>query len=133
MESLDNNRLGCVWVVDDDESVRKALGRMLTSHGFSVETFSSGNEAAGRGNLGDVTCLVLDIAMPGENGLQVYARMQKSGCHAPAVFITAAGTDWQLSRAEQAGSVIRKPFDNNVLLKAVANAVAGVGSNSANV
>jgi len=111
-----------VWVVDDDASVRKALHRLLKCHGFTVETFSSGREAARRVHDEEVGCLVLDIAMPEEDGIQVYQRMQQSGCRAPAVFITAHASRHQKAVAEANGKLLRKPFDDSAILNAVSSA-----------
>jgi len=111
-----------VWVVDDDASVRKALRRLLKCHGFRVATFSSGSEAESQGVTDDIGCLVLDIAMPEEDGLEVYARMQECGCHAPAVFITAHANSRQTAAAKANGSLLRKPFDDHAILSAVSSA-----------
>ena len=111
-----------VWVVDDDASVRRALQRLLMCHGFTVETFSSGREAARRAAKEEVDCLVLDIAMPEENGIEVYERMQRCGCHAPAIFITAHASRHQTALAKANGKLLCKPFDDSAILNAVSSA-----------
>ncbi|MCE5243343.1 MAG: response regulator [Syntrophobacteraceae bacterium] len=110
-----------VLVVDDDESVRKAMKRLLVSNGYRVLTFESAEDllvsSFARGNV----CLVLDICLPGLSGLDLYARLSASGVKCPVIFMTAHDEPRWLEMAERAGAVafLRKPFEEHSLLDAV--------------
>jgi FixJ family two-component response regulator len=115
-----------VFVVDDDASVRGALGRLLKSVGFRVEAFASAEEFL-RQSLPDVpACVVLDVCIPGLDGLDAQHALAERNGSPPVVFITGHG-DIPLSvRAMKAGAVdfLPKPFDNRDLLAAVRSALA---------
>jgi FixJ family two-component response regulator len=116
-----------VFVVDDDESVRTALKRLLKSTGHKVSTFSSAEEFFEHDHLFDVSgCLVLDIRMPGLNGLELQDQMSVAGISIPIIFITGHGNVPTSVRAIKAGAVdfLEKPFDDLVLLDAVHIAIA---------
>lgn len=116
-----------VAVVDDDESVRRAIKRLLRSIGLSSETFKTGDEFL---DMFDSIpsyrpdCVVLDIQMPGLNGLEVQRRLAGSGI--PVIFITAhdeAGVREQ-ALAAGAAAYLRKPFNDEILIKAVRTAIS---------
>jgi RNA polymerase sigma factor (sigma-70 family) len=114
-------------VVDDDESVRTALKRLLKSTGHKVFTFSSAEEFFEHDHLFDVSgCLVLDIRMPGLNGLELQDQMSVAGLNIPIIFITGHGNVPTSVRAIKAGAVdfLEKPFDDLVLLDAIHIAIA---------
>jgi len=119
------NPLTCVAVVDDEASVRKALGRLLRLAGYEVIAFASG-EALLESLLAHVPdCVLLDVHMPGLSGLQVQTHLCESGRRVPVVFITASG-DPEIERdALAAGGlrVLHKPFSGADLLEAVASAL----------
>ena len=77
-----------VFVIDDDNSVRKALQRLIQSVGMKVETFTSAREFLSRPPYTGRGCLVLDIRMPGLSGLDLQAELAKTGMTLPIVFIT---------------------------------------------
>ncbi|KJK23049.1 histidine kinase [Burkholderiaceae bacterium 16] len=115
-----------VAVVDDDESVRRAIKRLLRSIGLSSETFKAGDEFL---DMFDSIpsyrpgCVVLDVQMPGLNGLEVQRRLTGSGI--PVIFITAhdeAGVREQ-ALAAGAAAYLRKPFNDEILIKAVRTAI----------
>jgi FixJ family two-component response regulator len=110
-----------VFVIDDDESVRESLKSLLRSAGARVELFGS---AAGflKSRLPDTaSCLVLDIRMPGENGLDFQEKIAEAGIRIPVIFITGHGDIPMSVRAMKAGAVefLTKPFRDQDLLDAV--------------
>jgi FixJ family two-component response regulator len=76
-------------LVDDDASVRQAMGRLIRSFGFTVMVFASAEEFLRFGSLQDTSCLVLDMHMPGMSGLQLQSHLVAEGYRIPIIFITA--------------------------------------------
>ena len=114
-----------VFVVDDDASLREALGRLFRSVGLRVETFASAPELL-QGKLPDAaSCLVLDIRLPGVSGLDFQAELAKAGIHIPIIFITGHGDIPMSVKAMKAGAVdfLTKPFRDQDMLDAVARAI----------
>jgi FixJ family two-component response regulator len=114
-----------VCVVDDDMSVRRGLERLLRSAGYLVTTFGSAREFLDRRDPASPRCLVLDIRMPGQNGLDLQQALVASGQEIPVVFITGNGDIPMAVRAMKAGAVdfLAKPFDDKELLDAVREAI----------
>ena len=115
---------GLVVVVDDDASVRRGLERLLRSAGYAVETFASARAFLDRGDYERADCLVFDVRMPGQTGLDLQRVLVDAGYDLPILFVTGHG---DLPMAEQAlkeGAVdfIAKPFDDDVFLEAVRQA-----------
>ena len=115
-----------VFVIDDDPSVRKALSRLLRSTGYAVETFGSSEEFLQ--NIPDglgPACLILDVKMPGLNGLDLQNDLQQMEYVMPIVFITGHGDIPMSVKAMKKGAVdfLTKPFDDEDLLKAVQEAL----------
>jgi FixJ family two-component response regulator len=110
-----------VFVVDDDPSVRRGLERLLRSAGYRAETFASAREFLQRGGLDDGGCLVLDVRMPGQSGLELHDVLTAGGHHLPVIFITGHGDIPMAVRAMKAGAVdfLAKPFDDEALLEAI--------------
>jgi FixJ family two-component response regulator len=111
-----------VAVVDDDESVCRAIKRLLRSVGIKAETFSSGEEFLG--TLSSTAsyrpaCVILDFQMPGINGLELQRRLAPTGV--PVIFITANGDPAVREKALASGATgyLRKPFNDAILVKAV--------------
>ena len=114
-----------IFVVDDDASVREALGNLLESVGFRSESFGS-TEAFMHAKRADApSCLLLDVRLPGVNGLDFQDLLEKSGNHIPIVFITAHGDVPMTSRAMKAGAIdfLTKPFQKQELLTAINQAL----------
>lgn len=110
-----------VLVVDDDESVRRALQRLLRSNGFQVVTFESAEDFLQSGLVQGEVCLILDIRLPGISGLDLYDNLASSGVTYPVIFMTAHDNPQWQEMAEKAGAVayLRKPFDEQSLLSAL--------------
>ena len=115
-----------VHVVDDDESIRSALSRLFRSTGHSVKTFESAQAYLEKASPDEPGCVVLDIRMPGMDGLTLQERMSDQGFDAPIVFVSAHGDIPASVRAMKHGAVdfLEKPFEADVLLGAVDRAMA---------
>ncbi len=115
-----------VFVVDDDPSARRGLGKLVRLAGYDVETFASGEEFLNRSPTHEPSCLVLDVRMPGLTGLDLQEAINEKGDAIPIVFITGHGDVSTSVRAMKAGAVdfLQKPFDAHDLLAAVEQAVA---------
>jgi FixJ family two-component response regulator len=115
-----------VFIVDDNDAVRKSLVRLLTSAGFQTESFASAEEFLERWLQEPAPgCVLLDILMPGLNGLQLQQKLQTSAHGIPIIFITGHG-DIPLSvKAMKSGAVdfFPKPFNDEDLLRAVNEAI----------
>src|SRR5262245_6096635 len=110
-----------VFVVDDDESFREALGRLFRSVGLRAEVFASASELL-RSNLPHVaSCLVLDVRLPGLSGLDFQAELAKQNIAIPIIFITGHGDIPMTVKAMKAGAIefLTKPFREQDLLDAV--------------
>ena len=110
-----------VFIVDDDDSVRKSLARLITSVGLKVETFSSANAFLKRDSYDGIACLVLDIRMPGLSGLDLQTELAKAERSLSIVFISGHGSITMSVQAIKAGAVdfLEKPFEEQDLLDAV--------------
>jgi FixJ family two-component response regulator len=119
-------RPGTVFVVDDDLSVRRGLERLLRAVGHRVESFASAREFLERRSNERPACLVLDVRMPGQTGLDLRDELQAAGCRIPVIFITGHGDIPMAVQAMKAGAAdfLTKPFDEDVLLHAVDRALA---------
>ncbi len=116
---------GKVLVVDDDESVRRALARLLRSYGFEVQTFGSAAEVLASGPPADTVCLVADVRMPEMGGVELREQLHASGRDVPTVFVTAHGTEGLRSLALQGAPVLQKPVDGEQLVAAIGAARRG--------
>ena len=110
-----------VFIVDDDDSVRKALTRLINSVGLNVETFASADDFLKRQPHNGPACLVLDMRMPGLSGLDLQDELVAAGRTLPIIFISGHGNIPLSVRAMKAGAVdfIEKPFEDQTLLDAI--------------
>lgn len=115
-----------ISVIDDDESVRKAVRRLIRSAGWDAEAFASAEEFLAAAGRRTPACLILDVRMRGMSGLELQRRLASSARPIPIVFITAHEDEAARRAALEAGAVdfLQKPFDDRVLLDSVAQAVA---------
>jgi FixJ family two-component response regulator len=114
-----------VYVVDDDVSVRTALGRLLKSVGVTVKTFSSAQEFLNQATPEESGCLIVDLRMPGMSGLDLQDQLNVRQLSLPVIFLTGYGTVPASVRAMKAGAVdfLEKPVDDQTLLDAVLKAL----------
>lgn len=116
---------GTVFVIDDEEPMRNALRRLLSSSGFSVQTYSNAHAFLGTYRRDGPSCVLLDLHMPGMNGLQLQEALQIRGIRIPIIFLTGAGSVAQAVSAMHAGAVdfLEKPFSNDALVERVRKAL----------
>ena len=110
-----------VAVIEDDESYRVAVQRLLKSAGVSVESFGSAEAFLNSGQQHETGCLISDIRMPGMSGLELQSKLTSDHCPIPTIFITAHGDEKMRLQAMRGGAVrfLVKPFDGETLLEAV--------------
>lgn len=115
-----------VFVVDDDASMREALGSLFRSVGMRVELFASPAEFLAGGTINAESCLVLDIRLPGVSGLDFQTQLAKLGNNIPIVFMTGHGDVPMSVRAMKAGALdfLIKPFRDQDMLDAVSAALS---------
>ena len=114
-----------VFVIDDDESVRRALRRLIHSIGLQVELFGSAQEFLQRPRPDVPSCMILDVRLPGISGLDFQRRLAEAKIHIPIVFITGHGDIPMTVRAMKAGAVefLPKPFHDQDLIDAIHQAL----------
>ena len=114
-----------VFVIDDDDAVRKALGRLLRSVGYEAETFVSAEDFLSRNHPDALGCLLVDVQLPGLNGLELQRMLVNANLHWAIVFITGHGDVPMSVQAMKAGAVdfLTKPFNDEQLLQAVQQAL----------
>ena len=115
-----------IFVVDDDASVRKSLGRLIKAAGYEAEAFASVGEFLARRPYDGPCCLVLDVRMPGLTGLDLQEALRAAGQRLSIVFITGYRDIPVSVKAMKGGAVdfLTKPVDEAVLLGAIRQAVA---------
>ena len=116
-----DDRNATTFVIDDDESVRDSVGSLLRSVGLHVEVFDSTESFLKIERRDAASCLLLDVRLPGMNGLEFQEHLKKTGIDIPIIFITAHGDIPMSSRAFRAGAVefLTKPFRRDDLLAAI--------------
>jgi len=114
-----------VSVVDDDGSVRRSTRRLLHCSGLRAETFSSAEDFLQSGRVAETACLLLDVRMPGMDGLELQRRLGESQPSIPIIFLSARASDEEERRALRAGAgkFLRKPISKEALLQAIAAAL----------
>ena len=114
-----------VFVVDDDVSVRESLEALIRCAGWEPETFASAQEFLARPRVLAPSCLILDVTLPGLNGLDLQKRVAADRIDMPIIFITGYGDVPMTVQAMKAGAVefLTKPFRDDVLLTAIRHAL----------
>jgi len=110
-----------VHLVDDDASVRRSVGFMLKTSGHQVQTYESGAELLKNGSQLAQGCILLDIRMPGMDGLQVQQALQEKGVRLPVIIMTGHGDVGLAVKAMKAGALdfIEKPFEKIALFSSL--------------
>jgi FixJ family two-component response regulator len=112
---------GLISIVDDDESIRRTTTFLVESFGFRAAAFESAEHFLKSGQLHDTSCLIVDVQMPGMNGLELQSELAAAGYDIPIVFMTAYENKVSRQQAMQAGAVafLAKPFGDEQLLQTV--------------
>jgi FixJ family two-component response regulator len=115
-----------ISVIDDDASVRAAADNFLNSLGYAVHTFASAEDFLQSARLGDSSCVVADVQMPGMSGLDLLKIIRSRGNDTPFIFITAFPNDSVRMRAAKAGAdvLLEKPFSPSILVDYIKTALA---------
>jgi FixJ family two-component response regulator len=116
-----------VTIVDDDASVRRALGRLLRSAGFAIAVFASAEEFLASGDPRTAACLVFDIQRNGISGWELLTRVRAAGVHTPVLLVTSHDDPRTRDQVAQSGATayLRKPLDPATLLRTVRAVLAG--------
>lgn len=114
-----------ISIVDDDESVRQGVSRLLTSVGFAVNTFASAEEYLSSDQFERADCLILDIRMSGMSGIELQRQLVANHSEVPVIFITAHEEETERAQAlvGNARTVLVKPFSEEALLNAISKAL----------
>ncbi len=115
-----------VFIVDDDEAIRVSLSDLLESVDMTTRVFASAEDFLDKWNVNMNGCLLLDVRLPGMNGMEMQARLSESGITIPVIIMTAHGDVPMVRKALKAGAVefLIKPFRDEELLQAVEQALA---------
>ena len=114
-------RRSLILLVDDDESIRRTTTLLIQSFGFQAAAFDSAESLLKSDQLQETSCLIVDVQMPGMNGLQLQRHLAASGYEIPTIFITAYDNKESRQRAMQAGAIafLSKPFNDELLLETI--------------
>ena len=114
-------RKNLISLVDDDESVRRSTTLLIESFGFHAAAFQSAESFLKSGQLQETVCLIVDVQMPGMNGLELQSHLATAGYKIPIIFVTAYDNKELRKQALQAGAVafLGKPFSDELLLRAL--------------
>ena len=114
-----------ISVVDDDQSMRDATGRLVRSLGFAVATFASAEDFLASARVDDTLCLITDVQMPGLSGVELQSRLIADGRHMPIIGITAHPEESIRTQMLEAGAVgfLNKPFNDECLITCLATAL----------
>ena len=115
-----------VIVVDDDPSMLRAVQRVLHAHGYDTEAFDNIEGFLKRAHLADATCLVLDVHLQHQSGVELRRQLTRSGHSLPVIFITAEVSEVTHKAALDAGCVayLEKPFPSSLLIEAVETVIS---------
>jgi len=121
-----------IAIVDDENSVRRAVGRLVKSVGLDAQGFSSAEEFLEAHSACTPNCLILDLRLPGMSGLELQDRLSAGDRRLPIIFVSAHDDAESRAQALQAGAVafLGKPFNDEVLLQAIRSALQLTDGNS---
>jgi FixJ family two-component response regulator len=114
-----------ISVIDDDKSVRRTTKLLIESLGFRAAAFECADNFLSSGRLDDTSCLIVDLQLPGMNGLQLQSQLAATDCQIPIIFITAYDNKESRRRSMRAGAVafLGKPFTDEGLLQWIRSAL----------
>jgi FixJ family two-component response regulator len=114
-----------ISIVDDDASVRRSTRRLLRCSALRAEAFASADEFLQSGRMPETDCLLLDMSMPGMNGLELQRRLSEIDRPIPIIFLSGRASEEEERRARQAGAAgfLRKPVNKETLLRAIHGAI----------
>lgn len=117
-----------IYVVDDDSSMRRSIGRLLRENGFDAIPFDSAGALLRHGHFDEACCIVLDINLNGESGIVLRHRLAEEGATVPVIYITGNDSQANQSAAIESGCVayLTKPFTANAFIESVERACIGV-------
>jgi FixJ family two-component response regulator len=115
-----------VFVVDDDASVLRSIKRLLVRHGFDAKVFDSGMALLGQDDFDEAFCIILDINLNDQSGIDLRTKLAAQGVAAPVIFITGDDTPTKRSAAMRSGCIayLTKPFPARSLIEPVTQALA---------
>jgi len=119
-----------ISIIDDNESIRSALRRLIRSIGLPAEDFASAEEFLLSSRSQDSACLILDLQLPGMSGLELQSQLHVSNPGVPIVFISAHGDEQARAKTLTAGAVefLQKPFSEEALFEAIKTSLSSRGS-----
>ena len=112
-----------IAIIDDDQSVRESLIDLLEVLGFSPTSYTSAFEFLASSSISQTDCLLLDISMPGMNGVELNAELTSRSINIPVVFMTGHAQEAMISEARSAGACLFKPFAGRELKAAIEAAI----------
>jgi FixJ family two-component response regulator len=114
-----------IFIIDDDESVRRSLSLLLTAAGYTIESFAVGDEFLTIGNYQGTGCILLDIFLDGRSGLEIQEEIKKKYPNLPIIYITGAGSIPMSVQALKKGAInfLQKPVDEQQLIDSVEEAL----------
>jgi FixJ family two-component response regulator len=117
-----------IFVVDDDPSMRKGMKRLLREHGFSATLFDSGTALLGCADFDEAFCIILDIELIDQSGIDLRCQLLDRGVRLPVIFITGNDSDVNRSAALESGCLayLTKPFSASSLIDPVERARAAI-------
>jgi FixJ family two-component response regulator len=122
--------LPAIAIIDDDESVRDSTCSLVRSHGYKAYTFASPAEFLQSDRLGDASCIISDIRMPGMSGIELQSHLRSRGSRVPFIFVTAFPEQRSQERATKEGAIafLIKPFDAPSLIACLDTALKKPGA-----
>lgn len=132
---MSGQELRLVHIVDDDEAIRRSVGFALKTSGFQVRVYENGNEIVKEAPDLATGCILLDIRMPGMDGLEVQEALKSKGVTLPVIIMTGHGDVGLAVRAMKAGAIdfIEKPFEKAVLISAIEHGLGRLQKAASNV
>jgi FixJ family two-component response regulator len=120
-----NYKTETIFIIDDDESVRRSLSLFLKATKYNVEAYSSSEEYLAREPYNGIGCLILDVNLGGKTGLELQEELRINGSHLPIIFITGIGDIHMSVTALKKGAInfLEKPFKDEELLQSISEAL----------